>query len=68
MFRPGMALSAVRPCRLELISSDGTGDRFAEKSSSASAIVSGVGITDVASPNSEFISSRRTFAVSGYKK
>lgn len=63
MSRPGMAWSAFKPCCR--MSNDGTGERWPLKSDSASAMVAGLGITDVASPKIEFISSRRTFAVSG---
>jgi len=61
-----MALSAVRlpaPCLRR--SNEGTGERALPKSDSASASVSGVGATVVASPNKEFMSSRRMLAVSG---
>lgn len=47
-------------------SMDGTGEWWPLKRDSASAIVSGVGMTEVASPKSEFMSSNRTLAVSGY--
>jgi len=44
---------------------EGTGERASPKSDSASASVSGVGAIVVASPKREFMSSRRTLAVSG---
>jgi hypothetical protein len=63
MSRPGMALSALKLCLC--MSSDVIGERWPLKSDSASAIVPGLGITELASPKIEFMSSRRTFAVSG---
>jgi hypothetical protein len=65
MSRPGMAWSAVILPACLLKSSDGTGDLASPNSEAASASVSGVAITVVASPKMEFISSRRTLAVSG---
>ena len=66
MSKPGMAFSEVIcPAPDLLKSSDGTGERWLPNSDSTSASVSGVGATVVASPKIEFISSRRTFAVSG---
>lgn len=59
---PGIAESAPWPLRM---SKDGTGERADPKRDSTSARVSGVGITEVASPKRVFMSSRRTFAVSG---
>ncbi len=63
MSRPGIALSALKlGC---CMSNDVTGERWPLKSDSASAAVAGLGITVDASPKIEFMSSRRTFAVSG---
>ena len=64
ILRPGIALSAVCvwPWRRSRLA---TGDRAPLKRDSTSACVCGVGMTEVASPKIEFMSSNRTFAVSG---
>jgi hypothetical protein len=69
MSRPGMAASAENipgsgaPCLMSIEDGDPTPMREPR-----SACVAGVGIAVVASPKSAFMSSSRTFAVSGYTK
>ena len=70
MSRPGMASPAAKapgPCGvlLRISMEDGEPTPMID---SRSACVTGVGMAVVASPKRAFMSSRRTLAVSGYKK